>query len=125
MEFLYGLGILLLVYIGVPLTLVATIKLIKAIANFLKTRKYKAKLKKLTPQIYAIDIDELSSKLTVIKQSYLLLDKLLQEDYVIRDKEEQKSIDQYVQEEAHYRKSIRRPTKKSRRRKYTGYRRYY
>jgi len=119
MELLYVIGI----FVGFYAVLATIGWLIKEVGKFLETRRYKAKLKKITPQIDSINIEELSSKLLTIKQSYLSLIELLQRKYKIREKKEHvKTIHQYVQEEADYRRSKRKPAKRTYRRKR---RRYY
>ena len=111
--------------IGFCVGVIVIVWLIRAFRNFLETRKYKDKLRKLTPQINAVDVNELSTDLSKVHTSYYLLKKMLRETHMICDDEEQmKSIYQFVQEEAQYRRSKRKPRKKSYRRKYRSYRRY-
>lgn len=96
------------------------------IGKFLERRKYIKKLRKLTSQLAAIDMEELFSKLSEVKESYFALIELLQERYKLTDEDEQvKTIEQYVQEEANYRRSKRRKPLKSYRRKYGRRRRWY
>lgn len=111
--------------IGFCVGVIVIVWLIRAFRNFLETRKYKDKLRKLAPQINAVDVNELSTDLSKVHTSYYLLKKMLRETHMICDDEEQmKSIYQFVQEEAQYRRSKRKPRKKSYRRKYRSYRRY-
>jgi len=118
MEFLFVIGFYALLII-IPL-------IIKEICRFLETRKYKIKLEKLTPQVEAIDTKELSLRLSAVKESYSSLKELLGHNFKDSTEEEQvKSIYQYVQEEADYRRSKRKPPKRSSRRKYRRYGRYY
>lgn len=119
MELLYFIGVILGFYFAVAILG----WLLKEVEIFLETRRYKSKLKNITPQINSINIEELHSKLSTIKHSYLPLSELLQRKHKIREKKEHvKSIYQYVEEEAEYRKSQRKPAKKTYRRKH---RRYY
>jgi hypothetical protein len=100
--------------------------LIRTISKFLEIRKYKAKLKKITPQLKTISTEELSSELLSIKESYLPLVDLLRQRYRIGGEDEQvKDIYKYAEEEADYRRSMRKPPERTRRRKYKRYRRYY
>jgi hypothetical protein len=99
---------------------------IREITKFIETRKYKAKLKKITPQIEAINTEELSSELISAKESYLSLGGLLQGRYGICGEDEQKKdISTYTEEEANYRRKIRKPSEETHRRRYRQYRRYY
>lgn len=118
MEFLYLIGFFaLLIIIG---------WIFKKVGEFLETRKYKIKLEKLTPQVEAIDTKELSLRLSEVKESYSSLKELLGHNFKVSTEDEQvKSIYQYVQEEADYRRSKRKPPKRSIRRKYRRYGRYY
>lgn len=116
----------LLYVIGFYILLIIIGWLVKKIGKFLETRRHRIKLEKLTPQLEAIDTKELASKVSATRESYSSLMKLLESNYKVSKEEEQvKSIYEYVQEEANYRKSKRKPPKKSHRRKYRKYRRYY
>ncbi len=100
--------------------------LIRIISKFLETKKYRAKLAKITPQLKVISIEELSSGLLSTKESYLSLVGLLRQRYGIGGEDEQvKDIRKYTEEEADYRRSIRRPSDRAHRRKHRRYRRYY
>jgi hypothetical protein len=119
MELLYLIGIIVGFYFAVAIAG----WLIKEVEKFRETRRYKAKLKNITPQIDSINIEELFSKLSTIKQSYLSLQRLLERKYKVSEKNENvKAVYQYAQEEADYRRSKRKPAKKTYRRKR---RRYY
>lgn len=122
MEFLYVIGL----YIAFFTALAVIVWFVGVIGKFLETRKYKKKLRKLTPQLAAINMEELFSKLSDVKESYSTLMELLQERYKLSGEDEQvKTIEQYVQEEANYRRSKRRKPLKSHRRKYGRRRRWY
>ncbi|MHC4394509.1 MAG: hypothetical protein ACYS1A_02525 [Planctomycetota bacterium] len=112
--------------IGFYILLIIIGWLVKKIGKFLETRRYMIKLEKLTPQLEAIDAKELASKVSAIRKPYSLLMKLLESNYKVNKEEEQvKSINQYVQEEANYRRSKRKPPKRIHGKKYGRYRRYY
>ena len=118
MELLYIVGTLVGFYFGFAIL----VWFLREVVKFLETQKYKAKLKKLSPQINSIDIHELSSRLSVIKQSNISSTKLIKRKYRIREKTEQaKTIEQYIQEEATYRRSRRKKPKKAHHRRYRGY----
>jgi len=51
------------------------------ISKFRETRKYKAKLKQIAPQIESINIEELSAKLLSTKEAYLELMNQIQQRY--------------------------------------------
>ena len=119
MVLLYIVGILVGFYFGFAIL----VWFLREVVKFLETQKYKAKLKKLSPQIDSINIHEFSSRLSAIKQSYVASNKLIERKYGIREKIEQvKTIEQYIQEEATYRRSRRKKPKKTYHRRY---RRYY
>jgi hypothetical protein len=119
MELLYLVGILVGFYFGFAIL----VWFLREAVKFLETQKYKAKLKKLSPQIDSINIHELSSRISAIKQSYVSSNKLIERKYGIREKTEQaRTIEQYIQEEATYRRSKRKKPKKTHHRRY---RRYY
>jgi len=116
----------LLYVIGFYILLIIIGWLVKKIGKFLETRRYRIKLEKLTPQLETIDTKELTSKVLAIRESYSSLMKLLESNYKVSKEEEQvKSIYQYVQEEANYRGSKRKPPKRPYGRKYRRYRKYY
>jgi gas vesicle protein len=119
MELLYIIGIL----VGLYVALATLVWFAREVGKFLDTLRYNAKLKKLSPQIDTINVHELSSRLSATKQSYILSTKLIEQGYKIREKVEQaKTIKQYVQDEAAYRRSKRRKPSRTNRRRY---RRYY
>ena len=121
-----GVRMVILYIIGFYILLIIIGWIIKKIGKFLETRRYRAKLEKLTPQLEAIDTKELATNVLAIRESYSSLMKLLESNYKVSNEEEQvKSIYQYVQEEANYRRSKRKPPKRSHGRKYRRYRRYY
>ncbi len=122
MELLY----FILFIVGVYVSFCIIAWLIRTIFKFLETIKYRSKLKKITPQLEAISIEELSSQLLSIKESYLSLADLLRQRHRIGGENEQvKDINEYIKEEADYRRSIRKSPKRTHRRKYRRYRRYY
>jgi hypothetical protein len=55
--------------------------IISKICQFFEVLKYKAKLKKITPQIESINTEELFAKLTLTKESYLKLMGQIQQQY--------------------------------------------
>ncbi|MBW1932743.1 MAG: hypothetical protein JRI56_06960 [Deltaproteobacteria bacterium] len=112
--------------IGFYILLIIIGLLLKKIGQFLETRRYRIKLEKLTPQLEAIDTKELAAKVLAIRESYFSLMKLLESNYKISKEEEQvKTISQYVQEEANYRRSKRKPPKRPYGRKHRTHRSYY
>jgi hypothetical protein len=121
MEYFFGV----LIVIGFYSSFLIIPWFIRVISKFIETRKYKAKLEKITPQIEAINTEELSSELISAKESYLSLGGLLQERYGICGEDEQiKDISTYTEEEANYRRGMRKPPERTHRRKYRRYRRY-
>ncbi len=117
MEIFYIIGFyILVVLIGV---------LAKGIKQFIEERRYKRKLLELAPQIETIDVEELSLQLNNNEKEYLCLIKLLQSNYkFIGNCEEPKTIESFVQAEANYRRSKRKPRTKNYRRRYRTYERY-
>ena len=78
---------------------------ISTIFQFLETLKYKAKLKKIAPQIESINTEELSSMLSSTKESYLKLMGHIQQRYGTAD-EQWTDIRTYQKEEAVYNRRI-------------------
>jgi uncharacterized membrane protein YgaE (UPF0421/DUF939 family) len=111
---------LILVIIGLYTTVLVVTYIVEAISKLLEIRKYKAKLKKIAPQLKTIDIEKLSAKMSSVKTNYLSLEKFLRQHYKVGNEEESKDICKYVQKEANYRRRIR----KSRQRTNSSYRRY-
>ena len=117
MEIFYIIGFcVLVVLIGM---------LVKGIKHLIEERRYKRKLLELAPQVETIDVNELSSQLNNNEKEYLCLIKLLQSNYKFIDNcEEAKTIERYVQAEADYRRSKRKPRTKKYQRRYRTYGRY-
>lgn len=117
MEILYLIGFyVIVVLIGL---------LVKGIKLFIEERRYQRKLLELAPQVETIDIEELSLQLNNKEKEHLGLIKLLQSNYkFIGNCEEAKTIERYVQEEANYRRSKRKPRTKNYRRRHRTYGRY-
>lgn len=94
----------------------------KVVGEFLEIRKYKIKLKKITPQLEAMNIEALIARFSEIKSTYSELVEHLQNKYKIyKEKEQVKTITQYVNEEAKYRRGKRKPAKRTHRKKYWQY----
>lgn len=118
MEILYIMGVFFLICL--------VLWIVDEVRSFLEIRRYKKKLKRLAPQLQAIDISTLLSRLTETKETYHFLVGLLQEKHMFSSESEPaKTVYDYVREEAKYRRSNRKPTKTIRRRKREGWRRYY
>jgi len=79
--------------------------IITTIIQFLETLKYKAKLKKITPQIESINTEELSAKLLLTEESYLKLMDQIKQRYGTAD-EQWTNIRRYQEEEALYKRRI-------------------
>ena len=108
-----------ILYIIVFLVFLLIVKWI--VGKILETRRYKIMLNKLVPQINKINIEELSTHLSDINKSYYPFRDKLQQNYKISHESEQiKTIEQYVQEEANYRRLKRRESKEASQRKKWG-----
>lgn len=92
-----------LVIIGFWCGLYFIIWIIRTIFKFLETLKYKAKLKKITPQIESINTEELSSILLSTTKSFSSLMGHIQQQYGITD-EQLKDIHTYQEKEAVYKR---------------------
>lgn len=121
MEIFYVIGFYVLVVLIGGLTGV----LVKGIKHLIEERRYKRKLLDLAPKVEIIDVEELSLQLNSSEKEYLCLIKRLQSNYnFIGNYEEVKTIERYVQAEASYRRSKRKPRTKNYRRRYRTYGRY-
>lgn len=126
-------GLLILIFL-IFIVFSIFIGIVKNITTYCE---YKSKLNKLEPCIQTIETDDLTAKLSVIQESYLLLVESINNKYnIYTNKELDSSIKQYIQEEADYKKlnrrlvvrsNFRKPTKNKNRHKYNKYRyrRYY
>lgn len=104
MEILYFIGAVYLVY--------ALVWTVRQVLKFLETRRYKKKLRKLAPQLNALDIPCLLSRLKEMKKTYDSLAAVLQDNHKLAiEAEGEKTIDDYVREEAAYRRTKRKPPK--------------
>lgn len=82
--------------------------IVAKIQDLLETRRYEIKLNNLAPQLRLINISKLHSNLSKAKESY---SKLCQNRYLIdNESEQEKTISQYVQEDASYRRNKRQST---------------
>jgi hypothetical protein len=93
------------VIIGFWCSLLMISWIVRTISKFLEIIKYKAKLKKITPQVKAINTEELSSELISAKESYSSLVNLLQKRYGVLGEDEQvNDISKYIEETRKYRR---------------------
>ena len=121
MEDFYVIGFI----VGVYLFFGSIAWLINKVGEYRETRRYMAKLKKMAPQLDMIDVEELTTKVIAIKESYSCTLKQLQNQYSISDEDEDdKNIYKYIQNEANYRRSKRKPPTKAYRRYRRRYSRY-
>lgn len=90
-------------------------KIAKTISQLIETRRYKIKLKEVAPQLKRIDLDNLATEASMVMSEHASLSKILKLKYRIDCDEEVKSIGQYIDEEATYRRKHRkRPTQTQR-----------
>lgn len=95
----------IIIYLVFCYGLFVVVVAIKKISEFLETKKYKAKLKKIAPHIKSINTEELSAKLLSTKESYSELIDQIQQRYGTAD-EQWTDIRRYQEEEALYTRRI-------------------
>lgn len=117
---------MILFYIIAIFVLIGIISwIVEKTKKYLETRRYKEKLGELAPQLDAINIEDLRKKLSRLVTAYsLVMDDLGEKYKVGRSKERVRAIEEYIEEEANYRKLRRKPAKRTYRRKNWRYRRY-
>jgi len=113
----------ILLFIGGYIFLGIAVWIIKQIQIFIETIQYTTKLNKLSPAITELDIDSYSARFNRIIVDYDNIIKLLQSKFhICQEKiEANKSVDQYIHDEAQLRRSLRKPAKRSRSRHYSRY----
>jgi hypothetical protein len=117
MELLYVIGFFVLLWFIVWVA--------KKLYEFVQTAKYKKKLRRLAPQLESIKVNQLFSKLSEVKEAHQQLSEILYCRYRIScDEEHVKVIEEYVKEEANYRRSKRKPARRKSRVRYYRYGRY-
>jgi len=118
MELLYVIGFFVLLWF--------IVWAVKKLCEFVETAKYKKKLRRLAPQLGSIDVNQLFSKLSEVKEAYHQMSEILYRRYRIScDEEHVKTIEEYVKEEVNYRRSKRRPARRKSRVRYYRYGRHY
>lgn len=117
---------MVLFYIIVVVVLIGIVSwIVEKTKKYLETRRYKEKLGELAPQLNAIDIEDWRKKLSRLVTAYSsVMDDLGEKYKVGRPKERVRAIEEYVEEEANYRRRRRKPAKRTYRRKNWRYRRY-
>jgi len=121
MELLYFIGF----WIGLYAVLSVIRLVFRLLCEFIETRRYMRRLEDLRPQIDAIDYEGMAKAVSEFKENHVSLREILDDKYCIRSGEHVKGIGQYVQEEAAYRRSVRKPARRSTRSRHRRYRRYY
>lgn len=107
--------IFILVIVGFYFSIYLIGKIAKTISQVIETRRYKVKLKEVAPQLERIDLDNLTTEVSMVMSEHVSLSKIIKVKYRIDCDEEVKSISQYIDEEATYRRKHRkRPTQTQR-----------
>ena len=94
--------------------------------KYLETRHYKEKLRELAPQLNAINLEDFRKELLRLVAAHSSIMDDLRDKYKIgRPEERVGAIQEYIEEEANYRRRRRKPAKRTYRRKNWRYRRHW
>lgn len=119
-------------FVIVPFALLFLIAwLADVLPKFVETRRYRAKLKRLKPQLEAIDRSDLRSRFSVLQDNCASSVEQLRRKYNLGEHDTEIPIHLYVERDASYQKTRSKASGKKKRRVKTykkrpwRYRRYY